>query len=286
MKNILLLLSLIQIISCTKKETAPVQIEALQITNIKRTSFYARAWISGSDNFIEKGFCIDTVPGATLANSDKVVVVTGESFEELISGLRYGTTYYIRAFSRTSMNTIYSKEEVIQTEKSVFALGDVFRGGVVCYLDSTGEHGLIVAKKDAGRFRWQNCNLPINGTSPDIGKGALNTILIMNFLLIPYNPCYQNAPMTAAEACYKFVYEGETGWYLPSLLEMKAIKNFLSNNTNAIIATEYNLAEDCYWTSTELDQGSAYLVTGKNTVTNTDYSSKSDYWAVRPVRAL
>ena len=36
----------------------------------------------------------------------------------------------------------------------IIEIGDVYQGGIVFYIDSTGQHGLVSAQNDIGKYPW------------------------------------------------------------------------------------------------------------------------------------
>jgi hypothetical protein len=127
-----------------------------------------------------------------------------------------------------------------------FKTGDEYGGGIVFYVDSTGQHGLICASYDQGTtVTWNNgTNLVTNATGTGIGTGMANTAAIV---------AAQGPGEYAAKICYDLDINGYSDWYLPSKSEcfsmyfnlklMKGIGHF----TDAL-----------YWSSTEASVGNAY----------------------------
>jgi hypothetical protein len=173
-------------------------------------------------------------------------------------------------------------EKEPEPPKPKASIGDKFEGGYVWYVDSTGQHGLIAADKDlSNRLRWQTCAFDIGGTSFSFGKGKSNTSIVAN--AIRTNPCF-STDLTAAVACDELDYAGYSDWFLPSLDEMRAFKQFLI--THAATTTSYTLAIDLYWTSTEVKYDEAAFVPGMNSAASFDNEDKTTYFAVRPMRAF
>jgi len=114
-------------------------------------------------------------------------------------------------------------------------LGDEAFGGIVFYLDETGEFGLVASGQDLHEvggteleegsfgYEWGCSNINkswSNGYS--IGTGYQNTINIVNEGCVS-----SNGGITAAQAATNFVYEGFNDWYLPSIDELSMMMNFL-----------------------------------------------------------
>jgi hypothetical protein len=147
---------------------------------------------------------------------------------------------------------------------TVHAIGDQYQGGIIFWVDSQGQHGLIASKSDQVLSTWDNGNAKITGAIADgIGAGLMNTSTIIaaqitdntigNFAAKAaaqfkvqedgITPCtladgYQYPPVS--ETCYG-------GWYLPSKVELNLLNNArLANVVSGFIAS-------WYWSSTETD---------------------------------
>ncbi|MDA7578747.1 DUF1566 domain-containing protein, partial [Flavobacteriales bacterium] len=121
-------------------------------------------------------------------------------------------------------------------------IGDTYQGGKIFYLDNNGGgliYGLTVTLPG---FEW-GCNgtLVSGAMGTAIGTGAQNTIDIIN-------GC--TSTNTAAYYCDTLSFGGYNDWFLPSKDEL----NKLYQNRYAI---QLYVGYD-YWTSTQMDQYSAY----------------------------
>jgi len=88
-------------------------------------------------------------------------------------------------------------------------VGKYYGGGIVFYIDSTGQHGLIVAKSDFSKKLPYGCqNLELYANSP--GDGIVNTLLITKY-------CGEG---TAGALCYHLKIDKYEDWYLPSINEL------------------------------------------------------------------
>ena len=115
-------------------------------------------------------------------------------------------------------------------------------GGIVFYLDSTGNHGLVVAKNDASYgatydgsegfsiegFEWGCYGKQIsNANGVNIGDGIRNTQSIIE------NECTtENGGVTAAKAAVDYSHGGYTDWYLPSIYELIEASKTISPCSN------------------------------------------------------
>ena len=119
-------------------------------------------------------------------------------------------------------------------------IGDEYGGGIVFYVDSTGQHGLIAAPSNQNSAVWGCDSTYIGGTGRGIGMGRANTLAIVN-------GCSQAG--TAARICDDLVLNGYDDWFLPSVEEF-----FLMCEENSVIGrTDF----EAYWTSTEVGPNGA-----------------------------
>jgi len=174
-----------------------------------------------------------------------------------------------------------------------FKIGDSYGGGIIFYVDPSGQHGLIAAANDIeyfdgegyrSTFTWENGYLSnfTGATGDGLNSGAMNTTLIV----IPQIG-NEASGIFAAKLCIDYtVAEGEIvygGWYLPSKYELDLL--YLQRE---VVGGFY---EDVYWSSTE----------GEMDYTNWSYrawyqdfygggvqdmSNTGDYYGVRAIRAF
>ena len=171
---------------------------------------------------------------------------------------------------------------------TTYSIGNFAQGGIVFWVDETGQHGLVCAKQDQGGFmEWQ---LPGDqrvtmsyGNGPF--SGETNTILILS-ALAEYHP----VPIYAALACFTLqITENEKtygDWYLPSSGEL----NLMYQNKAIIDATATanggsafsSLSSGYYWSSNEMDPFLAYCQSFVNGLIIAEV--KQNLYNVRAVR--
>jgi hypothetical protein len=122
-------------------------------------------------------------------------------------------------------------------------IGQSYQGGIIAYLDGTGQHGLIAAAIDQStNSQWGCSGSAISGADGTaIGTGAQNTIDIEA-------GCATVG--TAADVCANLTLVGYSDWFLPSKDEL----NQLYINRVAI----GGFANVGYWSSTENDLNVAW----------------------------
>ena len=221
----------------------------------------------GGSSITARGVAYGTSPEPLIHTSSFTSDGTGTgAFTSQLTGLSPLTTYYVRAYATNSLGTSYGNEVSFTT--SLLTIGSNYAGGIVFYVDATGQHGLVCAPSDQGEFPWgcQNTNL---GTSNAFGTGMANTLAIVN-------GCSQRP--IAASVCTDLVLNGYDDWYLPSSDELSLMYQNLRTQNLGSFSNTY------YWSSSQNSSGSAWFVNfGNGDVSN---FSKSYYRRVRAVRAF
>jgi len=118
--------------------------------------------------------------------------------------------------------------------KQTFVLSQHYGGGIIFYLDPTGQHGLIAAPFDQpGYGSWVRDGLTGANYMND---GALNTKMIVTFMKRKHWMNWEGTP--AACMCDSSKLGGFSDWYLPSINELKAMydEQFMIGN---FIAGDY-----------------------------------------------
>jgi hypothetical protein len=161
----------------------------------------------------------------------------------------------------------------------VHFIGESYGGGIVFYVYDGGQHGLIAATADqSGGLQWYNGTNRVTGTSGDgIGSGTMNTVMIVATQMAD-----NQTGNFAAKVCadYSVAVGGVNygDWYLPSKDELTLLYQNVGPSNGNIIGLS-----GAYWSSTEVDQTSAWLQSSAN---NWFHWSKDDPWSVRAIRAF
>jgi hypothetical protein len=163
----------------------------------------------------------------------------GNNFSYTETGLN-PTTYYTR-YIWAYNNCGYSIANSMGAQTTAFSIGLNYGGGVIFYIDATGQHGLIAATTDQTPTQWGCYGTNIGGTSIEIGTGQANTLAIVN-------GC--NSAGIAAQLCNDLVQNGYSDWYLPSLNEL----NLMFQQRYAIGGFQ----SDFYWSSSEFNANNAW----------------------------
>jgi len=130
---------------------------------------------------------------------------------------------------------------------AAFQIGQAYHGGIIYYIDNSGQHGLIVSTSDlldnnlSPQIIWRKGKNVVTGaTGVDVGTGVSNTQKIVAAFGTPGH--------YAALLCYKYKSGTFTDWYLPSKKELN-----LLYQQKAVLGISGQ-----YWSSSEASLGKAW----------------------------
>ena len=155
------------------------------------------------------------------------------------------------------------------------AIGDSYQGGIIFWLDTTGQHGLIAATADQNTgIQWYNGTYRYTGTNGDgLYAGKMNTAMI-----IATQMADNQTGNFAAKVCadYSVTVGGVTygDWYLPSKYELNLL--YLQKTVVG------GFANKAYWSSNEYDNNNAW----KQNFTNGEQSTNNKNFTSNYVRAI
>jgi hypothetical protein len=144
-------------------------------------------------------------------------------------------------------------------------VGEVFDGGIVFFVDETGEHGLMASLEDLNDgtpVQWSNIiSTAVGASAQDFFDGASNTAAII---------AQPGHTSSAAHLCESYSGGGKTDWYLPSHQELyllgdnsviinKVLANDSDPNTKGLNASN-DFNNSSYWSSTEGNSSGAWLL--------------------------
>jgi hypothetical protein len=221
-------------------ESAP-EIKSIEVVNIKPEE----AELNGSVNANYLTTAV-TFEYSAYSGYDKTITadqspVTGNADTRVsahLTGLTAGLVYHFRIKAENSLGITYSRDTTFKTE---YKIGQQIYGGIIFYIDSTGQHGLVCAPEDQAKLidcaEWGCTGSIISGASGiDIGTGNQNTTDIVN-------SC--STQKIAARICYDLILNAYSDWYLPSKEELGLMYNNLKLIRLGGFANSY------YWSSTE-----------------------------------
>lgn len=155
-----------------------------------------------------------------------------------------------------------------------YIIGMEAAGGIVFYIDESGEHGLVAAMEDLGPFEWGCNDLSILGADEQsIGTGLQNSFETET-------QC-TDTPIASSEA---LAYESEdyTDWYLPSYDELQEMYYTIGQGSS--IGNKGNFSNSWYWTSSQANSDIAWSFSFNNGTIFNFY--KSSAFMIRPVRTF
>ncbi|MCP4440085.1 MAG: DUF1566 domain-containing protein [Aureispira sp.] len=148
-----------------------------------------------------------------------------------------------------------------EVNEKKYKIGDFAQGGVIFWVDETGEHGLVVTKTDQSTgVRW---HAGTAGSTQAKGDGTFAGEMNTAIIIAAHVAIGDDGNTYAARICNELlVIENSIGygdWYLPSIFELGLIYSSLST-VNAAITSNQGTAINTtvsYWSSTEGDAGGA-----------------------------
>ena len=204
-----------------------------------------------------------------------------------------GGTYQDSINTYTAGTGIDITNNVISTTgSSGHYVGELYGGGIIFWVTSDGQHGLIASLDDldgGSGVAWSATqSTEIGASAQNFYDGASNTAAIVT---------QDNTTGYAATLCDSYSNDGFSDWYLPSHSELEllgdtrvAINNILANDGNSA-TNGLNLSNSSpygyYWSSTEYSNNDAWnmeICYGEMDAGD-DYGKDATY-RVRAVRAF
>jgi hypothetical protein len=131
---------------------------------------------------------------------------------------------------------------------ATYSIGDIVNGGVVFWLDSTGQHGLVAAMSDVATSVEWGCygtdlpNVPNVTSNPPVGFGAEIGDGFNNI-----NDILTDCPTAPAALAARSL---GAQWFLPSA---KELNQMYINTTTLEGVSGFTAFSSSYWSSTEVD---------------------------------
>jgi len=237
---------------------------------------------SNISSFVNDAGYISTEIDGSILNEIQTISRSG-SVVTLSNG---GGSYVDSSISYTAGQGISITSNVI--EENVFQIGDFVEGGIVFWLDETGEHGLVCSKDDQSTgIRWSAGTL---GSTYAIGSGPysgeMNTTIIMSSSIAVGN----DGGSFAAKLCSGLqITEGSYtygDWYLPSPEELTLMtSNYSVINATSLANGGSIISTGDYWSSKENDANTAFTV-NISTGFQTFVTKSLTFFGVRAIRAF
>jgi hypothetical protein len=149
----------------------------------------------------------------------------------------------------------------------ILEIGSLGLGGIVFYIDETGEHGLVASLEDITEgsnmgawgtsegFEWGCYGSSVSGADGTaIGTGYQNTLDISS-----QNCQTEQGGITAAQATLNYEVGGYTDWFLPSKEELEEMYNTIGNGGSQGNIGGFETSDYPYWSSSELNNNFAWF---------------------------
>ncbi len=180
---------------------------------------------------------------------------------------------------------------------TIYSVGDFAQGGIIYWLDETGQHGLVCAKEDQGRVAWDWMDNGYHVHTRALGDGPFSGETNTTIIIAVRSALGFNDYVYAARICneLQITEGGKTygDWYLPSKEELnlmyqtRAIIDATATANGGIAFSDGAYHE--YWSSTEAGAADAWFqnfLDGTQEDSKTHGPSKNYGHAVRPIRAF
>ncbi len=169
---------------------------------------------------------------------------------------------------------------------SAYSVGDFVQGGIVFWVDETGQHGLVCAKTDqSSGIRWYagtNGNTRALGAGPYSGEANTSIIIAAQVAIGDDGSTY------AARVCneVQITEGGKTygNWYLPSYEELSLMYQNRSTINSTATANGGSVFSESYWSSSEVNSTQAWILAFSSGVGAVTDKNSTTY--VRAVRAF
>ncbi len=249
------------------------------VSNINPTTAICGGYIQtdGGSPILERGIVWSTSRNPTIALTTKTSDGSGVGgYSSSMTGLTTTTTYYVRAYARNANGVSYGNEVTFVTGGN-FSIGQNYGGGIIFYIDGTGQHGLIASPNDLTiSINYDidastGTGMTTGATGFAIGTGSSNT----NILITKYG----SSQLHAASYC-KLFYSGGgySDWYLPSLFELQEMYN--RRNMLGVFQNGN------YWSSSEFNAFQAWAINFGQSTSVPAYINKSVNASLRAVRSF
>jgi uncharacterized protein (TIGR02145 family) len=251
MKNkfILPLLTILFFASC-KKEKLPPLVTTGFTKNLKSTSVLIVSSETSQDLLfdgkhdpvVQRGVCYGLNPNPTLSNDFTSNGSGYGSFESSLTSLEPNTTYYFRAYAKSSKGVIYGEQKSFKTYP---ALSTVPGAGVQMdgynYQTVVFGNGQEWMAENLRTTKYANGNsipnVPDNNQWSNLTTGAWSHYNNDSQMENPYGKLYNGyAVLDARNVC-------PTGWHVPSIVEWSALVDYLGGDSIAGVRMKH----DVYW---------------------------------------
>ena len=207
----------------------PINIETRNTLNILQTTAVADCNIisDGGSPITQRGVCWNINHNPTIQNSKSFSGTGVGAYTSPISGLKYGTTYYVRAFAKNGIYTAYGNEISFTTKPLTYP------GGGVTDVDGNTYTSVVLNNKE-----WMVQNLrTAHYRNGDIIPNATTNTAWQNAVTNSTGAwCYYNNNATLNNTYGKLYNEitlsdtreiAPSGWHVPTSIEWNELFTYL-----------------------------------------------------------
>ncbi|ASF48197.1 Lcl C-terminal domain-containing protein [Methylovulum psychrotolerans] len=155
-----------------------------------------------------------------------------------------GKGYVTLVASNLSAAELLSASVLVRFENQSIVIGKIYQGGIIFYVDNSGEHGLVAAATDQSTgIQWSNGTYLYTGANGvAVGTGAADTNSIIKS---------QGAGSYAATLAANLVLGGYSDWFLPSKDELNLMYQNIGAGAAAPLTNIGGFTSNYYWSSSE-----------------------------------
>ena len=184
-------------------------------------------------------------------------------------------------------STVTGTAWITNNSAATYSIGDFAHGGIVFWVDETGQHGLVCAKEDqsSGVLWYAGTYGNTQAKGDGVYSGKANTVIIIAATVA----IGDDGTTYAARICNELQIT-ESGitygdWYLPSKFEVGLMHiSRATIDTTASANGGSNFSNNAYWCSLEIDNDEAW-VRSVNNGASLGYDKSNNFY-VRAVRAF
>jgi len=219
--------------------------------------------------------CLGHMAGSGETTNHKLYIENTNSSSPLIWGdfandtVRINGTFDIRG-EYNFPDTIGGEGQMLQSDGSgsliwkdhAYSFGDYAQGGIVYWVDNTGQHGLVCAlNEQSDGIRWYAGTYGVTRAKGDAPfSGEMNTAITVSSQVAIGDDGVNYAAYLCSKLWVTFNGKKYGDWYLPSKRELELIHlNHMEINSAIIAHGGTTIPYSGHWSSTEDDGNNAWM---------------------------